>query len=155
MTAETCSHYLSLTDQDVLANGPLFKCAPPLRSKEDVDRLWDLCGGRNLQRHSKRPFPCSYDEKFREILGNKIENVFDVWGRHQRYPERISGCFQPGVRKARTESQVLARAMALNPAEGIWHIRKKRGYTPGFDADLVILDPEKEWGRLQANPFCT
>ncbi|MFR9063689.1 MAG: amidohydrolase family protein [[Clostridium] scindens] len=40
ITAETCSHYLSLTDKDVIANGPMFKCAPPLRSKEEVDRLW-------------------------------------------------------------------------------------------------------------------
>lgn len=37
--AETCSRYLSLTDQDVLASGPLFKCASPLCPKEDVDRL--------------------------------------------------------------------------------------------------------------------
>lgn len=46
VTAETCPHYLCLTDEDVQQMGPLAKCAPPLRNKAEQARLWDaLCRG--------------------------------------------------------------------------------------------------------------
>ena len=107
VTAETCSHYLSLTDQDVLANGPLFKCAPPLRSKEDVDRLWAY-----VEDGTFSGFQVAFNE----------------------------GCVKRGV-----DPRVLARAMALNPAKAFGIYGKKGDILPGFDADLVIIDPEKEW----------
>ena len=39
VTAETCPHYLVLSEDDVLALGAVAKCAPPLRSAADRDRL--------------------------------------------------------------------------------------------------------------------
>lgn len=29
--------------------------------------------------------------------------------------------------------------------KSIWYLWKKRRHKPGFDADLLIVDPEKEW----------
>ena len=75
ITAETCSHYLSLTDQDVLENGPLFKCAPPLRSQEEVDRLWSYVEDGTFSGIASDHSPCSYDEKFNEIYD--IENYIN------------------------------------------------------------------------------
>ena len=112
MTAETCSHYLSLTDQDVLANGPLFKCAPPLRSKEDVDRLWTYVEDGTFSGIASDHSPCSYDEKFKEILGNKIENVFDVWGGISGIQSGFQVAFNEGCVKRGVDPRVLARAMA-------------------------------------------
>ena len=145
VTAETCSHYLSLTDQDVLANGPLFKCAPPLRSKEDVDRLWTYVEDGTFSGIASDHSPCSYDEKFKEILGNKIENVFDVWGGISGIQSGFQVVFNEGCVKRGVDPRVLARAMALNPAKAFGIYGKKGDILPGFDADLVILDPEKEW----------
>ena len=38
--AETCPHYLVLTDEAVRRHGANFKIGPPLRSREDVEALW-------------------------------------------------------------------------------------------------------------------
>jgi allantoinase len=40
VTAETCPHYLVLTADAMERAGPLAKCAPPLRTGADQERLW-------------------------------------------------------------------------------------------------------------------
>ena len=41
ITAETCPHYLGFTEDFVFEKGAPAKCTPPMRRKEDMERLWD------------------------------------------------------------------------------------------------------------------
>ena len=41
VTVETCPHYLTLMEKDFLALGPVAKCAPPIRSEQEVEALWN------------------------------------------------------------------------------------------------------------------
>lgn len=145
ITAETCSHYLSMTDQDVLKNGPMFKCAPPLRSQEEVDRLWSYVEDGTFSGIASDHSPCSYDEKYNEILGTKIENVFDVWGGISGIQSGVQVSFYEGCVKRNVCPTVLANAMAKKPAEAFGIYGKKGDIRVGFDADMIIIDPEKEW----------
>ncbi len=145
ITAETCSHYLSMTDQDVIENGPLFKCAPPLRSQEEVDRLWAYVEDGTFSGIASDHSPCSYDEKYNEVLGNKITNVFEVWGGISGIQSGFQVAFHEGCVKRNVCPAVLADAMAKKPAEAFGIYGKKGDIRPGFDADFVIVDPEKEW----------
>jgi len=145
ITAETCSHYLSLTDKDLLEKGPLFKCAPPLHSQEEVDRLWSYVEDGTFSGIASDHSPCSYDEKFNEILGQKIHNVFDVWGGISGIQSGFQVAFNEGCVKRNICPSILAKAMAENPAKAFSIYGRKGDIKPGFDADLVILDPEKEW----------
>lgn len=145
ITAETCTHYLSMTDQDVIANGPLFKCAPPLRSQSEVDRLWEYVKDGTFSGIASDHSPCSYDEKFHEVLGAKIENVFDVWGGISGIQSGLQVAFYEGCVKRDVCPTVLANAMAKQAAQAFGIYGKKGDIKLGFDADLVILDPEKEW----------
>jgi len=145
ITAETCAHYLSLTDEDVIKNGPLFKCAPPLRSKEEVDRLWKYVEDGTFSGIASDHSPCTYDEKHNEILGQKIENVFDVWGGISGIQNCFQIAFDEGCVKRNVCPTVLTKAMAVQPAKAFGIYGKKGDIKPGFDADFVILDPDKEW----------
>lgn len=145
ITAETCSHYLSLTDKDVIENGPLFKCAPPLRSQEEVDRLWTYVEDGTFSGIASDHSPCSYDEKFNEILGNKIENVFDVWGGISGIQSGFQVSFYEGCVKRNVCPTVIANAMSVQPAKAFGIYGKKGDIKIGFDADLLIVDPEKTW----------
>ena len=145
ITAETCSHYLSMTDEDVIKNGALFKCAPPLRSQEEVDRLWTYVEDGTFSGIASDHSPCTYDEKFNEILGNKIENVFDVWGGISGIQSGFQVSFNEGCVKRNISPCVLANAMAKQPAKAFGIYGRKGDIKPGFDADLLIVDPEKEW----------
>ena len=145
ITAETCSHYLSMTDKDVIENGPLFKCAPPLRSQEEVDRLWGYVEDGTFSGIASDHSPCSYDEKYNEILGQKISNVFEVWGGISGIQSGFQVSFYEGCVKRNVSPTALAKAMAEQPAKAFGIYGKKGAIEIGFDADLVILDPEKEW----------
>ncbi len=41
MTVEVCAHYLVFAAEDVPDGDTHYKCAPPLREREIVNRLWD------------------------------------------------------------------------------------------------------------------
>ncbi|WP_235489064.1 allantoinase AllB, partial [Frankia sp. AvcI1] len=41
LTAETCPHYLTFTAEEVPEGATVFKCAPPIRGRSNLDRLWD------------------------------------------------------------------------------------------------------------------
>ena len=145
ITAETCSHYLSMTDEDVIKNGPLFKCAPPLRSQEEVDRLWTYVEDGTFSGIASDHSPCSYDEKFNEILGNKIETAFDVWGGISGIQSGFQASFHEGCVKRGVSPSVLANAMAKKPAEAFGIYGKKGDIRTGFDADFIIVDADKDW----------
>ncbi|WP_026890335.1 allantoinase AllB [Lacrimispora aerotolerans] len=145
ITAETCSHYLSMTDEDVIKNGPLFKCAPPLRSQEEVDRLWTYVEDGTFSGIASDHSPCSYDEKFKEILGNKIETPFDVWGGISGIQSGFQVSFHEGCVKRGISPSVLANAMAKKPAKAFGIYGKKGDIRTGFDADFIIVDANKEW----------
>lgn len=145
ITAETCSHYLSMTDEDVIKNGPLFKCAPPLRSQEEVDRLWTYVEDGTFSGIASDHSPCSYDEKFNEILGNKIETAFDVWGGISGIQSGFQVSFHEGCVKRGISPSVLANVMAKKPAEAFGIYGKKGDIRTGFDADFIIVDADKEW----------
>ena len=40
VTCETCPHYLALSEDDLETLGTRAKCAPPLRSRAEVEALW-------------------------------------------------------------------------------------------------------------------
>lgn len=145
ITAETCGHYLTFTEEDVLEKGPLFKCAPPLRTKEDVETMWDYVEAGVFGGLASDHSPCSYNEKYNEILGTKIENVFDVWGGISGIQSCVQAIYSEGVNKRGVDPRVLANAWAKIPAETFRIYGRKGDIKVGFDADIVIIDPEKEW----------
>src|SRR5271168_3397616 len=40
ITVETCPHYLHFAAEDIADGATLLKCAPPIRSRENQERLW-------------------------------------------------------------------------------------------------------------------
>jgi|AntAceMinimDraft_1070359.scaffolds.fasta_scaffold06358_4 hypothetical protein len=45
ITAETCTHYLVFAAEEIPDGDTLYKCAPPIREKENRDRLWKVRRG--------------------------------------------------------------------------------------------------------------
>ncbi len=41
ITAETCPHYLTFAAEEIPDGALAFKCAPPIRSRENRERLWE------------------------------------------------------------------------------------------------------------------
>jgi allantoinase len=135
VSCETCPHYLALTDQDMLKLGPVAKCAPPLRSRSQQERLWEhlLAGDIDTVGSDHSPSPPSM---------KRNDNFFKVWG-------GISGV-QHTLQLLLTEAH-FNRQVSLPLVAGLISSRvAKRFKLPstkgqiavGNDADLSLVDLE-------------
>jgi allantoinase len=134
VTAETCPHYLLLTDDSVGEIGASAKCAPPLRDAARREEMWkrfrsiDTLGSD----HSPAPPEMKVSEDF-----------FAIWG-------GISGC-QHAFLLALTEWRLRAGTDGLtrfstvtsaNVAARFGIGELKGQIAEGFDADVTLVDLE-------------
>ncbi|QDR79839.1 allantoinase AllB [Sporomusa termitida] len=140
VTAETCGHYLTFTDQDVIKNGSLFKCAPPLREPAAVEAMWEYVNNGTLSCIGSDHSPCELSEKSEQKHG-----IFGAWGGISGIQNTMQAVFSEGVVKRGYSPTILARALSAGPARVFGIYGQKGAIEVGFDADLVILDPDQEW----------
>lgn len=138
VSAETCPHYLSLAAEDVPDGATAFKCAPPIRERENRERLWqalrDEIVGQVVTDHSPAPgaLKCSESGDFVRAWGGiaSLElGLSVVWTE-----ARARGL---GVER-------VAEWMCAAPARLAGLQGRKGRIAPGLDADLVVWDPEGE-----------
>lgn len=140
VTGETCSHYLTFTEDDLLQNGSLFKCAPPLRQTEDRELLWSYVKNGTLSCVGSDHSPCELSEKDTGKHG-----VFGAWGGISGLQSILQTMFSEGVIKRGHCPSLLVKCLSEGPAKAFGIYGKKGAVSVGFDADIVVLDPEKEW----------
>jgi allantoinase len=140
VTVETCAHYLSLTDDDLLRLGPVAKCAPPLRDANAQEGLWrDVLGGR-IDCITSDHSPCPTEDKTR---GD--EDIFEAWGGITGVQTLVPLMLTEGVHRRGMPLERFVTLLSGNPAKvaGLWP--QKGAIQVGADADLLIVDMEREW----------
>ncbi|MDY0236007.1 MAG: allantoinase AllB [Gudongella sp.] len=140
ITSETCSHYLTFNREDVVNNGSLFKCAPPLREAEAVEEMWKYVEDGTLDSVSSDHSPCSLEEK-----DEKAHGVFGAWGGMSGIQNIMQVVYSEGVEKRGYKPTLVAKSLSEGPAKAFGLYGRKGAIELGFDADLVILDPEMDW----------
>jgi allantoinase len=133
-TAESCPHYLTLCAEDIPDGKPLFKCCPPIREKQNQQRLWQgLLGGMVdfiVSDHS----PCS--PHLRLLDTGDVEHA---WGGISSLQFGLSIVWTE-ARQRGIELNRVADWMSTRPAEFAGLGDRKGRIAPGFDADLVVFD---------------
>ena len=140
VTGETCTHYLVFSEDDVLKKGSLFKCAPPLRNRDAVERLWDYVLDGTLGSVASDHSPCTEKEKC-----EKDHGVFGAWGGISGIQSVMQVFFDQAVNKRGHCPSLLARRLSEDTARTFGIYGRKGALEVGFDADIVILDPDREW----------
>lgn len=139
VTGETCAHYLTFTREDVLREGTLFKCAPPLQSAEAREALWEYVVDGTLACVGSDHSPCRADEK-----DEKTHGMLGAWGGISAIQSTMQVFYDQGVVRRGYSPTVIA-ASAAETARIFKLGRSKGQLEVGFDADIVLLDPEREW----------
>ncbi len=140
VTVETCAHYLALTDDDLLRLGPVAKCAPPLRHRAEQDRLWrDVLAGQ-IDCVTSDHSPCPTDDKTR---GD--EDIWQAWGGITGVQTLLPVMLTEGIHRRSMPWPMFATLLSAMPAKiaGLWP--RKGAIQIGADADLLIVDLEREW----------
>ncbi|HMN30587.1 MAG TPA: amidohydrolase family protein, partial [Caldilineaceae bacterium] len=140
VTAETCPHYLSFDEDDFARIGPAAKCAPPLRSRAEVEALWATVLRGEVDIIASDHSPCLWEDKERGS-----ENVWLAWGGISGIQSLLAALLSEGVQRRGLPLPALARMTAANPARIFGLYPVKGVLLPGADADLVVVDPERRW----------
>ena len=134
---ETTPTYLTLTKYGEL--GLYGKINPPLREKEDQAALWAAL--RDGVITTMGTDTCPYTRKEKEQKG-------DLWSALPGFATGVeifcSVMFSEGVRKGRLSVEQMVRVTSEGAARLLNLYPRKGALVPGADADIVIIDPERE-----------
>lgn len=140
VTTETCPHYLLLTGEDLERLGPVAKCAPPLRTASDAAALWRGLGDGEIDCVVSDHSPCPWEMK---AAGD--DDIWAAWGGISGHQFTLPLLWSEGVRRGRLTPERLAAVTATNAARLFGLYPRKGAIRLGADADLVLLDPNREW----------
>jgi len=139
LTVETCTHYLFF-DADEIAEGQIqYKCAPPIRRKDTQDALWEALKDGTLDFLSSDHSPAPP-----EIKQLKSGDFSSAWGGIAGVQFSLSAFWAKASEKGFSPESV-RRFWAEGPAEFIGLADRKGKLAPGFDADIMIWNPEVQW----------
>ena len=135
VTAETCPHYFSLTEDEVAVKGTLARMSPPLRTVRDVDAVIRGLSDGTIDAvatdhapHSVEEKALPYDEAPNGVIG--LETSLGV---------TLTYLYHTGKFRMDDIIRLMSEAPAaiLNLDAGVLRT--------GGAADIVIFDPNEEW----------
>ena len=150
---ETCPHYLTLTNEEILNKGPLGKVGPPLRQQEDCEALWEALADGTLDVVASDSGGLTMQQKLSGGMrsGHVVTpdappvegNIFEASYGLNTIEFMVPMVWSHGVNKGRITLPRLVQVFCENPAKIFGLYPRKGTLQPGSDADLVIWDPAK------------
>jgi dihydropyrimidinase len=148
--AETCPHYLALTDERYDEPDPAL-CArsiisPPLRTERDRGALWAGLGAGFLDLVATDHVPDRADrEKSQAARGVSFDRISNG---APGIETLLRVVHTEGVATGRIAIERMVDVLATTPAR-LFGLHTKGAIEPGRDADLVLFDPDAR-GTLRA-----
>ncbi len=136
MTVETCPHYLTFAAEEISDGRTEFKCAPPIRERENRERLWAALGEGLIDLVASDHSPCPPDRKCRGS-----GDFLKAWGGISSLQLTLSVMWTEARRRGHGVER-LAEWLCRGPARLAGLEGRKGAIAAGYDADLVIWRPE-------------
>jgi dihydroorotase len=132
LSAETCPHYLALSDADFSSLGTSMKVYPPIRTQADQAALWQAVQDGTITSIGSDHAPHTRAEKAQDLATapagvSGVETLPAVL-----VDQMLAGRLSP-ERLAWVAAEGTARLYRLYPRKG--------AVEPGADADLTLVDP--------------
>lgn len=137
VTAETCPQYFTLTEHEVLHQGPLARVNPPLRTEADVEAMIEALRDGTIEVIATDHAPHASSEKEERALSDALSGMVGLETSLAVTLTMLHHC-------AGFSLSDIIKLMSTNPAR-ILGLPDKGGLAPGDDGDIVIFDPGEEW----------
>jgi allantoinase len=139
LTVETCPHYLTFAAEEIPDGATEYKCAPPIRERNNREKLWDA-----LREGLVDQIVTDHSPSTAELKCSGSGDFMKAWG-------GISS-LQLGLAAVWTEARARGRPvrdlvewMCAAPARLAGLTGRKGALAAGCDADLVIWDPDADF----------
>lgn len=149
VTAETCFHYLSLTAEKISNCLTHFKCCPPIRTDSNRRLLWRALRNNVITTVVLDHSPCTPDLK-----GLEKGDFFSAWGGISSVGFGLPILFTEGSKLSPPVLVAeIARWCSWNTARQVGLSHRKGKLAVGYDADLLVFDPEASYVVLNDQTF--
>ena len=136
-SAETCPHYLTFASEEIPDGDTRFKCAPPIREKENSELLWKALKDGTIDFVVSDHSPCTPELKLMK------EGDFDkAWGGIASLQFGLPAVWTFAKQKGHSLDEVVTW-MSEKTAKFAGLYGTKGKIAPGFDADIVMLAPDE------------
>lgn len=139
VSVETCPHYVHLESEAISDGATACKCAPPIRSHDNREKLWEGLRDGTIDLVATDHSPCPPAlKKFDE------GNFRTAWGGIASLSMALPVMWTEAVRRGFALTDI-ARWMAQGPARLAGCGSSKGKIAAGYDADFAVLEPEAEF----------
>jgi allantoinase len=139
ITAETCPHYLTFAAEEIPDGATEYKCCPPIRERENREQLWQAVAGKTIDMIVSDHSPCPPEMKLRET-----GDFLAAWGGISSLQLRLPSVWTEAQSRGFTIPD-LARLLCSAPAALVGLSGRKGSIKVGYDADLVVWNPRKQF----------
>ena len=140
--AETCTHYTRLDESVYAELGNLPMIAPPIRTDDDVEAMFENLRDRSFD-------VVSSDHNAYKEESKQTENWWDSSFGANSLQTSFPVFHDEAVNERDFSYPFLVRVMSANPAR-IFGLPQKGSLRPGTDADIVLFDPNASY-RIDAD----
>jgi allantoinase len=139
VTVETCPHYLHLSAETIPDGATLSKCAPPIRRRENCEKLWQGLKDKTIDLVVTDHSPCP------PAMKRLAEGNFQTaWGGIASLSVALPLMWTEASERGFTLADVAAW-MAEAPARLAGCGNRKGRIAAGYDADFVVFEAEREF----------
>ncbi len=145
---ETCPQYIALTAEDLKGlnmddTGGKYVCSPPPRDEAAWDAIWEGLRGGVFQTFSSDHCPFRYDDPAGKLSAKARTSFRWVPNGIPGVETRLPILFSKGVSEGRLSVNEFVALTSTNHARMYGLYPHKGSIAPGFDADLVLWDPNR------------
>jgi allantoinase len=157
VSVETCPHYLTFAAEEIPGGATQFKCAPPIRERENYELLWAALGAGTIDMIATDHSPCPPAMKQQES-----GDFLNAWGGIASLQLSLPAVWTEA--RARGYSlRHIVNWLCAAPAQLAGLEKKKGAIVIGHDADLVIwnsdttfrVDPTQLQHRHKLTPYAS
>jgi allantoinase len=139
VTAETCPHYLTFAAEEIADGATELKCAPPIRERENREKLWLGLGDGTLDFIATDHSPCPAAMKLQDE-----GDFLRAWGGIASLQLSLPAVWTEARARGYAVTH-LAKWLCEGPARLAGLAGKKGTIAVGCNADLVIWDADAKF----------